>query len=333
MIPSDRPTIPPVAITILTWNFVLFVRFWKVGIDGRTDTLFENSDHYRSWMWGSRVDPFLICKRLLFKIVFWQSFDILCKGDHTKKLKLLYCLHLPGLVLPGELESPDKVDGNEVAIDATEFFEGNVEQSKLSLDDLRDHLPGTVGKKNMKIWKEILNFRMFLNLETDFEVVAHDKSSSEVLSLRSLQNWVIAKDTSTYSKELPSLPQKNFVHLWKTLQDMFYLQSFDSSEVDMEAERLYHAASIVGNLLLQIGEVGQKVTGDSSNKDVPVDKGEGWALSFQQFVATMLNESDLVKFFDKKFDICDGLANIQESFLHRDDSSAGEVYGRSVFYT
>ena len=29
---------------------------------------------------------------------------ILCSGDVTAKLKLLFCLHLPGVVLPGELE-------------------------------------------------------------------------------------------------------------------------------------------------------------------------------------------------------------------------------------
>ena len=43
-----------------------------------------------------------------------QAFDILCHADHVKKLKLLYCLHLPGVVLPGELDSPDTVDGTEV---------------------------------------------------------------------------------------------------------------------------------------------------------------------------------------------------------------------------
>ncbi len=52
-----------------------------------------------------------------------QIFDVLCCGDHTRKLRLLYCLHLPGVVLPGELESPDTtVDGEIVGCEATEFF-------------------------------------------------------------------------------------------------------------------------------------------------------------------------------------------------------------------
>ncbi len=52
-----------------------------------------------------------------------QILDVLCCGDHTRKLRLLYCLHLPGVVLPGELESPDTtVDGEIVGCEATEFF-------------------------------------------------------------------------------------------------------------------------------------------------------------------------------------------------------------------
>ena len=33
-----------------------------------------------------------------------QILDAICKGDHITKLKIFYCLHLPGIVLPGELD-------------------------------------------------------------------------------------------------------------------------------------------------------------------------------------------------------------------------------------
>ena len=36
MIHSARATVPPVAITILTWKLFCFAKFWKVGTDGRT---------------------------------------------------------------------------------------------------------------------------------------------------------------------------------------------------------------------------------------------------------------------------------------------------------
>ena len=32
-----------------------------------------------------------------------KIFNLLCKGDHVLKLRLFYCLHLPGMVLPDEL--------------------------------------------------------------------------------------------------------------------------------------------------------------------------------------------------------------------------------------
>ena len=30
-----------------------------------------------------------------------QILDAICKGGHETKLKIFYCLHLPGIVLPG----------------------------------------------------------------------------------------------------------------------------------------------------------------------------------------------------------------------------------------
>ena len=70
-----------------------------------------------------------------------QAFDILCKGDHARKLMLLYCLHLPGVVLPGELASPDKLDGTEVACDATAFFEVEEEAEGAKGRSCLKHIP------------------------------------------------------------------------------------------------------------------------------------------------------------------------------------------------
>ena len=44
MIHSTRPTVQPIAITIVAWK--IFCEIWKSG-DGRTDNTCENSDHYR----------------------------------------------------------------------------------------------------------------------------------------------------------------------------------------------------------------------------------------------------------------------------------------------
>ena len=47
--------------------------------------------------------------------------DMMCGADMQRKLKLLYCLHLPGVVLPGELEDVGE-ETTEVAADAQDFF-------------------------------------------------------------------------------------------------------------------------------------------------------------------------------------------------------------------
>ena len=65
MIHSAKPTVPTIAIIILTWNLFCFARFWNVG---RTDTTGENSDHYRPWLWVGLEDQFKL--RRLSIIIF-----------------------------------------------------------------------------------------------------------------------------------------------------------------------------------------------------------------------------------------------------------------------
>ena len=61
MIPWARPTIPPVAITILTWKLFCFAKIMKSDelteeqMDGRTDTTYEISDHYIPASWITRA--------------------------------------------------------------------------------------------------------------------------------------------------------------------------------------------------------------------------------------------------------------------------------------
>ena len=49
------PSALPVAIT---WKLLSFSRFWKVGMDGRTDDVCENSDHYLLWFCVGHEDQF-----------------------------------------------------------------------------------------------------------------------------------------------------------------------------------------------------------------------------------------------------------------------------------
>ncbi len=104
--------------------------------------------------WGSAPEMGLILAERIFRLMdrnddgllsfkeLVQTLEALCKGDHARKAQLLYCLHLPGVVLPGELETPDSVDGAEVACDAADFFDA-VDDMTESLEK-QLHVEGTV---------------------------------------------------------------------------------------------------------------------------------------------------------------------------------------------
>ncbi len=160
-------------------------------------------------------DGFITFKELV------QVLEILCRGDHNKKLRLLYCLHLPEVMLPGELMSeaaPDEVDGaDEMACDAEAFF-GN----EMSKPEPEEDLTPKDDLESLRVW-----------LISPPESPEGKKSSSKV----------------------PLLPQKNFVALWRTLNDMFMEQPKQMFLQDEQVQKLYHAVSLAGTNLLQIGEV------------------------------------------------------------------------------
>uniref|UniRef100_A0A8D2M6L6 TBC1 domain family member 9 n=1 Tax=Zonotrichia albicollis TaxID=44394 RepID=A0A8D2M6L6_ZONAL len=135
------------------------------------------------------------------------------------------------------------------------------------------------------------------------------KSSQEnrnYLRMWSQENKSKAKNT----KDLPKLNQGQFIELCKTMYNMF---SEDPNEQD-----LYHATAAVTSLLLEIGEVGKLFsTQPPSDMDtvpqegaaaVPPGAAQGvprtsldrdWAITFEQFLASLLTEPALVKYFDK----------------------------------
>ena len=76
-----------------------------------------------------------------------QVIDVVAKGDHSTKMKLLYSLHLPGMVLPGELE--DETDGgsSDKAEDAQGFFDQTHQAMKdMELQLLLDNSPADDGE-------------------------------------------------------------------------------------------------------------------------------------------------------------------------------------------
>ncbi|KGL74833.1 TBC1 domain family member 9B, partial [Tinamus guttatus] len=205
-------------------------------------------------------------------------------GDLTEKLKVLYKLHLPPVqltqrpLIPFSVHAALSPEETESALEATSYFTEDVtteEEKGTSPQDYRYYL---------RMW-------------------AKEKESR--------------KETI---KDLPKMSQEQFIELCKTLYNMF-------SEDPVEQE-LYHAIATVASLLLRIGEVGKKFSNrpmkkseesKTHNSQDPVSEEESptseqtarygstidtdWSISFEQILASMLTETALVNYFEKKVNI------------------------------
>ncbi|KAK2852323.1 hypothetical protein Q7C36_007524 [Tachysurus vachellii] len=173
---------------------------------------------------------------------FINGLGVLCHGDLTEKLKLLYKMHiLPDV--PHEQDEPDS------AFEATQYFfeditpetsNGLVSRSRSEKDDgfVR------VTFKNEKVKKmQTQDYRTYLRLWNQ-----ETKSKTENM------------------KDLPKLNQGQFIELCKTLYNMF---SEDANE-----QELYHATATVTSLLLEMGEVGKLFCSPSSKQDDADDEEE-----------------------------------------------------------
>jgi len=267
-------------------------------------------------------DGFINFKDLLLLL------DMICGADMQKKLKLLFCIHLPGVVLPGELETL-REDNTEVAADATDFFT----EAEISLG------------KTAKYLKEA-------GEQQDPIVDYGDKGN-----LDSIQRLLTREDSKIEMRKIPPLPQQYFVLLWKSLYALFMENNLLPETEEQQA--LYHSVSVVGTLLLQIGEVGQKfgkkklahleegevahVVDDfgatcTKTEDLNIEEkvcksnNTNWSITFEQFLASILTEPALVEHFSEKTNLQDALKEYSSSGVKKQASTDTYDNSRSVFY-
>ncbi|XP_029114727.1 TBC1 domain family member 9 [Scleropages formosus] len=156
---------------------------------------------------------------------FVTGLSIVCHGDLTEKLKLLYKMHvLPEL--SHEQEEPDS------AFEATQYF-------------FEDITPET---------SHGLECRTKGDKEDGFVRVTFKNERARKIHTPDYRTYLRLWNQETRSKlenmkELPKLNQGQFIELCKTLYNMF-------SE-DPREQELYHATATVTSLLLEMGEVGK----------------------------------------------------------------------------
>jgi len=311
----------------------------------KTDFDTFNALHTYLCLWGgSEGDTSVLLAHRVFRLMdtnrdgylnfqeVAKTFDLLCKGDHVLKLRLFYCLHLPGMVLPGELEDLNKphfdeeteVDGPDEACDAERFF-----------DEANDGLEKV---------KEEISTDNDINCESDL--------------LNSLHQRFFDTDATV---KLPRLPRDYFVHLWKNLHDLIEFGNLKDTTMEGR-QQMYHSISLVGTLLLQIGEVGQRVKDAQAlarSKSIHCEDPESedseilsphtsissydlssclretnnpeWSVTFEQFLASIMNESCLVDYFDHQVDVVSKLKKFGDTKLNR-HLSVDTTGSKSVFY-
>ncbi|XP_026158433.1 TBC1 domain family member 9 isoform X2 [Mastacembelus armatus] len=165
---------------------------------------------------------------------FINGLGVLCHGDLTEKLKLLYKMH----VLPEishEQEEPDS------AFEATQYF-------------FEDITPETSIGHDSKCRNEKDDGFVRVTFKTEKVKKLNTPDYRHYLKLWNQET----KPKEENTKELPKLNQTQFIELCKTLYSMF---SEDAAE-----QELYHATATVTSLLLEMGEVG-KLFSSFSRKD------------------------------------------------------------------
>lgn len=156
---------------------------------------------------------------------FVAALGMTCTADPTIRLKLLYMIHLPPLLLDSDFESPSQVEsGAEVAAEATDFFD-SMEYSTKLLDV--NHFDEASTPASM---------------ESSVSLSSYNHGDTwEINSLSGIRQLIQSKDNKTNLKQVPKMDQKHFIMLWKTLYDMFQTQPDD--------QETYHSIATVGTLV------------------------------------------------------------------------------------
>jgi len=335
----------------------------------KTDFESFNALHSQLSLWGSgdSLDTSVILAERMFRLMdsnrdgflnfkeLAQTFNALCKGDHQLKLRLFYCLHLPGVVLPGELTnvaankiSDDQVDighDADIACDAEAFFH----QAHQGLEQMVEQFKESSGRSP----------------DTSISTSSTKRNQAESTSLKSLHRRLFVSGSK--SAKLPALPKDNFEHMWKTLHDLIEFGNLETDITLEGRESMYHSITKICTLLLQTGEVGQRVKDaeaivrsrsieyeDSPEestlpyqpvclasvssydlsavlKEQKESDNYDWSVTYEQFLANVMSEECLVDFFDRQIDLMTKLKAFGDIKMKRQESVP--VSGsKSVFY-
>ncbi|CAG7719403.1 unnamed protein product [Allacma fusca] len=233
------------------------------------------------------------------------------RAELTLRLRLLFCLHLPPLLNTDATTPSGLEDTEEIGTEASDFF-SSIDSVAAAIDNL--DVDGSPVRPRSR---------------------SGSSRQSEILSQ-------LKEAASNDGKPVPSMDQPHFIAMWKTFYDIFIHQkkeqllyhstvsvgtlliklgdagrraSKEKSPKDKQVAT--PPVKITPNLhsksSLPLGVSNSKTSPSPSSaeelklnfiqNEVDGNSAEGWQITFEQFLASVLTEEPLVEFFDAKVDL------------------------------
>ncbi|XP_034082535.1 TBC1 domain family member 8B isoform X1 [Gymnodraco acuticeps] len=225
---------------------------------------------------------------------FCYALDTLYGASFTNKLKFLFKLHLPPAFTGSPLHLKDQSIQHLIPV-----TEDSSHLIRLAAFDLPED--GVI-RKTPERGRGKVDLQAYL---------------------KQWQNEILKKEETI--KDLPRINQSQFIHFSKTLYNIFH--------GDPEEEPLYRAVAHVTSLLLRMEEVGRRLQEPSSpptstqpaaaaaaeppteeasstlersdpcSSTISQEAETDWSFSFEQVLASLLNEPTIVSFFERPVDL------------------------------
>ncbi|XP_042189810.1 TBC1 domain family member 8 isoform X2 [Callorhinchus milii] len=200
-----------------------------------------------------------------------------------------------------------------------------LDENSDSLIDFRELASGLACSDDDKDNLSPLKTTFIANAQSSYFRKSNDEAIDYQHYLKKMLEDLVKRKEKETTKDLPLMCQREFIQFCKTLSNMF--------REDPDENDLYQAIATVTTLLLQIGEVGQRLrnsarisgelpstpsresitpTHSASNavfgntqdtkQNLSQYQDDAWNVSFEQILASLLTEQCLVNFFEKAID-------------------------------